>query len=410
MIQPAPVPSWGRAVERAERIRGSQNQNLLAEQRLKDYPKEEQWRAEQRGRQRTTWNREDEVYKREVERLKFKDEADALDYMIKSSPMINWQNYPDSRQHLLDMGLNPAALPEPEVIYNRAMEAGADPNQFFEAWKNKALMTGQQRLELIKKQADISARGYKPGTKEDALAFEEAKAGFKGTKWSAPKAGIDENGKQVFFQTNDKGESRLVRGVQPEPKKGMRVTTPDGTIVEIGGNGGTTDLTPKTKGTIEAKLMGGKEQLARMQAIYSEFKPEYQEIPTRLGKTWTSIKASFGQNIPKEDARSLTEFKKFQRKSIENINLYIKELTGAQMSVKEADRLRLAQPDPGEKWYSGDDPITFKAKMDDILKATRACVARYEYYKTKGLNDTQIKSIVNDNTAISLETLMEKIK
>ena len=173
LIQPAPVPSWGRAVERAERIRGSQNQNLLAEQRLKDYPKEEQWRAEQRGRQRTTWNREDEAYKRGVERLKFKNEADALDYMIKSSPMINWQNYPDSRQHLLDMGLNPSVLPKPEVIYNQAMKAGADPNQFFEAWKDNALMTGQQRLELIKQKKKPSPYG------PEALAFEETKAGIK---------------------------------------------------------------------------------------------------------------------------------------------------------------------------------------------------------------------------------------
>jgi len=222
MIQPAPVPSWGRAVERAERIRGSQNQNLLAEQRLKDYPKEEQWRAEQRGRQRTTWNREDEVYKREVERLKFKDEADALDYMIKSSPMINWQNYPDSRQHLLDMGLNPAALPEPEVIYNRAMEAGADPNQFFEAWKNKALMTGQQRLELIKKQADISARGYKPGTKEEALAFEKAMAEIK-----------KEFTKPTYEQKTlygPQGQTRNVpvqKGTEYTPPKGWSLAKPE---------------------------------------------------------------------------------------------------------------------------------------------------------------------------------------
>jgi len=80
------------------------------------------------------------------------------------------------------------------------------------------------------------------------------------------------------------------------------------------------------------------------------------------------------------------------------------------MSEQEASRLRLAQPDPGEKWYSGDDPITFKAKMDDVLKFTRAAVARYQYYRNKGLDDAQIKAIINDNSAISLDDLASRMK
>jgi len=307
------------------------------------------------------------------------------------------------------MGLNPAALPEPEAIYGQAMEAGVDPNQFFESWKNKALMTGQQRLDQIKaaqpKNPIVGSPEWEAAERKKA----EIKKEFTTEKWSAPKAGIDENGKQIFFQTNDKGESRLVSGVQPEPKKGMRVTTPDGTVVEIGGTG-TGDMTPKSKGAIEEKITSGKEQVARMQTIYQGFKPEYQEIGTRLGSAWTGIKAKLGQNVPTKDAEQLTEFKKFQRKSIENINLYIKELTGAQMSEKEADRLRLAQPDPGEKWYSGDDPITFKAKMDDVLKYSRASVARYEYYRSKGFGSEEIKKIVKSDTGISLEDIASRMK
>jgi len=390
-------------------MRGMQSQNALIEQRLKDYPEERNWLAEQRGRQRTTWNREDEAYKRGVERLKFKDEADALDYMIKSSPSINWQNYPDSRQHLIDMGLNPAALPEPEAIYGQAMEAGVDPNQFFEAWKNKALMTGQQRLELIKKQADISAKGYTPKTREEALEFEREKAAVK-EKWSASKSGLDEKGKPIFFQTNEKGETRLVGGVTPEPKKGMKVYDRDGNLIIDTTGGAEGGMTPKTKGAIEEKIMGGKEQLARIQAITAEFKPEYQETGTRLSATWTGIKAKLGRNVDPADAKELTEFKKYQRKSIENINLYIKELTGAQMSEKEASRLRLAQPDPGEHWWQGDDPITFKAKLDDIEKTARASVARYDYYLNKGLSEKEIKGIINSGTAIPLEALISQME
>ena len=184
----------------------------------------------------------------------------------------------------------------------------------------------------------------------------------------------------------------------------------DGSMEIIRGGAVGGDVTRKTKGAIESKIIGGKEQLARMHTIYNEFKPEYLETGTRLGAAWTSIKAKLGRNVDPQDAKTLTDFKKFQRKSIENINLYIKELTGAQMSEKEADRLRLAQPDPGENWWSGDDPITFKAKMDDVLKFTRASVARYEFYRSKGLDDNQIKAIINSDTGLNLEEMASKME
>jgi hypothetical protein len=192
--------------------------------------------------------------------------------------------------------------------------------------------------------------------------------------------------------------------------KGISMTLPDGTVVEIGGPSGGPEMTSKTKGAIEGKLTAGREQLARMETIVKEFKPEYQEVGTRLSTAWTGMKARLGMDIAPEDINKLTDFKKFQRKAIENINLYIKEMTGAQMSEKEASRLRLAQPDPGESWWKGDDPITFKAKMDDVQLMTRAAVARYEYYRNKGLTDAQVKNLISTDKAIPLEEIAAKME
>jgi hypothetical protein len=203
-------------------------------------------------------------------------------------------------------------------------------------------------------------------------------------------------------------ESDLAK-MKAQYKTGMKVYDSQGNLI-VDTGGGEPAMEKKTKGAIEEKLLDGREQLARMKTIQAEYKPEYQEIGSRLSNAWTGIKAKMGKDIPKDDARKLTEWKKFQRKSIENINLYIKELTGAQMSEKEADRLRLAQPDPGENWWQGDDPITFKAKMDDIIKSARAAVARFEYYKAKGLSDQEIKGLVSSDQAISLEMLMANME
>jgi len=271
--------------------------------------------------------------------------------------------------------------------------------------------------EAIVKVSEMVAR-FPDQTKDPGFPAWIAKQGVtleldKQTKagWSAPKEGIDEQGKPIIYRVNDAGDIDIIKGVQPTPKKGMKIYDPatGNLMVDMGGGEGA-DLTRKTKGAVEEKILGGKEQLARMQTIVSEFKPEYLETGTRLKAAWTGIKARLGENVSKQDANKLTDFKKFQRKSIENINLYIKELTGAQMSEKEADRLRLAQPDPGENWWNGDDPITYKAKMDDVMKFTRASVARYQFYKSKGLEDSQIKAIINSDTALDLNDMAARMK
>jgi len=141
--------------------------------------------------------------------------------------MINWQNYPDSRQYLIDMGLNPAALPEPEAIYGQAMEAGADPSQFFEAWKNKALMTGQQRLELIKTQVGKTpetgkTRTIQKGTKEITEEWTGStwREVGKGPKWD-PKESETKQSDVTKYELVMYGKLRPDLRGTPEYKKGF---------------------------------------------------------------------------------------------------------------------------------------------------------------------------------------------
>lgn len=205
--------------------------------------------------------------------------------------------------------------------------------------------------------------------------------------------------RQLYDAAISKEATRSGMVIESDGKGGFTIRT----NAEQGG--GPTAITKKTQGDIEGKIITGSEQLARLKAISDEFKPEYQQLGTRWDALKTSLKSRAGMETTPEEKQLLTGFKKYQRKAIENINLYIKELTGAQMSEKEADRLRLAQPDPGENWWSGDDPITFKAKLDDTVRYARAAVARYEYYRSKGLGPDSIRAIINSGTAIPLDSL-----
>ena len=317
--------------------------------------------------------------------------------VMSAFPRISWDMYPqfyaEHQQRAQDTGVQNWLVP-PEQILQDALNEGMDPASYYEREKQDTLTS----IEEKRKQYEAETGRMKAETGRIKTLTEKP-----GEEWEEPYL--------------DKTTGALMQKNKTTGKISKIAAPPKGMVIESDGAGGftfrtgvpTTGVTKKTQGMIEEKLLGGTEQFTRMQAIYDKFKPEYLEIGSRLKASWTSIKARLGKDVSKEDAKFLTEFKQFQRRAIENINLYIKELTGAQMSEKEASRLRLAQPDPGEKWWKGDDPITFKAKMDDVMKASRAAVARYEWYKAKGLGDAEIRALINSDTAVTLESLMEKI-
>ena len=190
--------------------------------------------------------------------------------------------------------------------------------------------------------------------------------------------------------------------------KGMKLTVgPDGEVSFQTGVG-TEGLSKKVRGDVQVKMVGALEGLARIGNIVKSFKPEYQEIPTRLGVAWTSLKEKFGVNVPKEDRAFLEEFSAYKQDALENINLYIKEITGAQMSEKEANRLRKAQPDPGEGLFDGDSPSAFKSKLINQYKKLKLSTVRYSFYLKQGVDENTLGGMVKTGAVISLEK-MEKI-
>ena len=320
----------------------------------------------------------------QISRRPVLEAAEGLQVLRHLAPQMNMNMYLANRQRIMEAtGLPQEFLPTAEQIQANAAQGGETPEQSFESLK--AAWSGQEE----------------PTPEEP-----------KPPGWSAPKEGIDDSGNPIVYRVNkETGEPQIIKGVRPKTKGGLRVYDPKtgALLVDTTGAGTAPEFTRKTEGMIESKMAAGSEQLARMQQIYSEFRPEFQQLQTRFRAALTGAVAFLGGEVDEADRQMLVEFKAFQRKAIENINLYIKELTGAQMSEKEADRLRLAQPDPGERWWKGDDPITFKSKMDDVLRTTRAAVARWRYYKSKGFGDSKIRGMINDGSALSLAEMASRI-
>ncbi len=270
------------------------------------------------------------------------------------------------------------------------------------------IMTDKKNAE-IKYAQDMLKSAYEKGDNEGVKTFGRflsqqgltvPGAAAPQEAWSNPYR--SENG-DIIQKNTKTGQIRKISS----PSKGMEITTGDGTTIRTGVP--TSDMTGPTRNKVQEKLMNSVEGLSRIEGIIKDFKPEYQQVPSKLGFKWTELKDKFNLGeIKDDDRKSLEEFSVYKQNSLNNINLYIKEITGAQMSEKEATRIRQGLPDPGENVFDGDSPTEFYSKMVNTYKQTKAAVARYNYYLKKGIDPNAIGSMVNDGGAVSL-TEMEKI-
>lgn len=179
---------------------------------------------------------------------------------------------------------------------------------------------------------------------------------------------------------------------------GMSIrTNPDGSVEIIQGPGaGTEGLTNKTRNDLQATTVQAREGLARLRAIKTQFRPEYQQLGPRWANLATAWKDKAGMSVGKADAENLRKFSQFKADALNNINLYIKEITGAAMSNAEAERIQKGVPNPGSGLIDGDSPVEFASKLDGTTRRLSEVNARAMYALKHGLTTDQMFAIPLD--------------
>jgi len=201
---------------------------------------------------------------------------------------------------------------------------------------------------------------------------------------------------------------------------------PKGWVIESDGQGGfrmvqgvgATGLQRKTTGAIEGNIMNATEGIARLNEIAATYQPEFLE----LGTKWNALKTRWGEKlkgvpftewtrhgVSQEDKQQLREFANFKRTSLDNISRYIKEITGAQMSEREADRIRKGMPDPGEGLFDGDAPSEFESNWASTMRSLRAVQARNIYYLKSGFEPGEIQRVAKSGTMMSIADIQNRI-
>lgn len=222
-----------------------------------------------------------------------------------------------------------------------------------------------------------------------SLSFEEL--GLEAPEFRST-AGKQFEDRQVLVSRFGEGSPQVTRFDTATAKRGQRITIDPETGEVVFEQGVLPALQKKTVARAETEIVDIDDSIARLDAISAGFDPRFLQFSSRLGAKISGIRSQLGQDISAQDEQFLRQFSSFQRDAIENINLEIKRITGAQMSEKEADRIRQGFPDPGEGVFDGDAPPIFLSKMESVNKSLRLMRARRIILLREGINlDTLTK-------------------
>ncbi len=129
-------------------------------------------------------------------------------------------------------------------------------------------------------------------------------------------------------------------------------------------------MTSGAQTDVEKAATASEDALARLDTIAQGFDPELLTLPTQTRNALMGFVDRLGFDIGDEARAELTDATTFKQSVVDNMNRFIKEITGAQMSEAEAERIMKGVPN------MEDGPTEFAAKFNASVGALREILAR----------------------------------
>jgi hypothetical protein len=216
----------------------------------------------------------------------------------------------------------------------------------------------------------------------------------------------DERTQSWLQQSSDGKWSKVVQA--PSSVQKRAVYDNNGNLVYSEGDVGDL-MTKKTQGDIESKLVEGQDNVARLEEITSSFDPEFLSLAGKARATLLNKQAQINPgSLSNEDQQYLERYSVFEQNSSIARDLWIKAITGAQMSQQEARRLMKDVPNIGTNWLGGDSAAKYLAKLKNTMEQAKASNARYRYYLANGLSPQVIGKLIKDGKAAPLSQFTVK--
>ena len=129
--------------------------------------------------------------------------------------------------------------------------------------------------------------------------------------------------------------------------------------------------------------IGLTNQIGRLKEIASSYDPNFLKGTTQLGM-WGRQLASKWATLPEKDQTELYKYATFRKDAASNLNKVLKEVSGTAVTESEMGRMLNELPNAGTGAFDGDDPVTFKAKMDRTVEAVGLAIARARHLRNQG--------------------------
>lgn len=123
--------------------------------------------------------------------------------------------------------------------------------------------------------------------------------------------------------------------------------------------------------------------MGRLAQIKRGFDPKfltYENQAKQYGISWLDKFDATRAKLPPSDLETHAQYTGFKRDVTDNLNRYIKEITGAAMGVEEAKRIISSMPN------MDDSPTQFKAKLDSTVRSAQLAIARQRFLRMNGLD------------------------
>ena len=184
----------------------------------------------------------------------------------------------------------------------------------------------------------------------------------------------------------------------------------DGSVT-IGKGLGSGTLEKGTKKNLEQQIINNSVNFEGFKEIKELYREEFSQLPTKWKINYLKIKDGLGDwnifgDISEEDKALITAYSEWEQKSWEMTNAYIKSITGAQMSEKEAERILKGFADPRKL-----SPTEYQTKLNGILENAMNSTIRYNLILRSGLNiPTDANGNLNPEAIMTLSSVDKYLK
>lgn len=184
--------------------------------------------------------------------------------------------------------------------------------------------------------------------------------------------------------TDQSGQPLYQPYIKPEYKQNFRITeTEDGVKVETlwedpskaPSEGPEGEMQKKVVQDLQTKLVESKTQSDKLFSLLNKFDPSFLTYGGKINSKLLELKDKVGVTpLAPEEQQFLESFSAFEQEAAEGLNLYIKYITGAQMSEAEAQRLKLGYPN------LEDSPVQFETKLTNLALNNELSIARTNFF------------------------------